>query len=101
MLDGLPISTIFSLPNREQFADMSVENAIFNFIDNKDLCLNNIVRYWFKVPRRGKSQFPKNLFRSHFNEDISNIITLLHRVMGSKETNTFEYWTCWFIIIIG
>lgn len=63
--------------------------------------MNNIAKRWLMVPKKGKSQISEGLQRSHFVEGVSNIITLLNRVVGNKDTNVFEYWMCQFILTIG
>ena len=88
-LDPISISITFRFPVRQEFIEISKEGAQGYFHQNKKTCLNVIARSWLDQPRRGLSQLPRMLRRNIFNEDISDMIVRLSRMVGNQTTKYF------------
>lgn len=94
------ISHTLGIPERETIEEMYVAIGDEFFRMNEEWGKNSIARNWLKSEKKGKSQFPSKLKRVHFKDEISNAITLLHRVVGNAYLDSFEFWMCHFILLI-
>ncbi|KAH9311131.1 hypothetical protein KI387_026166, partial [Taxus chinensis] len=66
--------------------------ALFN--QDSDNYKARVAKSWLKNPKKGASRLSKTLFRADFNEELSDFIILLARVMGLPSTNEFHFWMC-------
>lgn len=94
------ISCALSILERETIEEMFVAVGDNFFRMNEECCKNSIAKNWLKSEKKGKSQFPSKLKRVHFKDEILDVITLLHQVVGNAYSKYFEFWMCRFILII-
>lgn len=85
------ISRAWCLPEKKVSEDMFILADEEYFRMHGDWCMNCITKNWLKSEKGDKSQLPAKLKRMHFKDEIAEIIVLLHHVVGSVCTDSFEF----------
>ena len=66
------------IPEREEFSDLTMGGAMFEFSLKKMVWRKEIMQSWFQNPRGAKSKVPKTLFGTDLKPEIVEILVLLH-----------------------
>ncbi|KAH9312975.1 hypothetical protein KI387_028010, partial [Taxus chinensis] len=93
-LDAAAISTALRIPEMDNAIVVSRDQAQALFNQDNDKYKARVAKSWLKNPKKGASRLSKTLFRADFNEELSDFIILLARVMGLPSTNEFHFWMC-------
>lgn len=93
-LDHHTIDRIFKVTPVTIAMDISKEEALERWEEDKRYCIKYDNNRWLVNKRPNLSRWPKGgVSRSKFKEEINDPITLLNRIAKLKESNTFEPWT--------
>ena len=85
------------IPEREEFSDLTVGGAIYDFSAKKMVWRKEIMQSWFQKPRSAKSKVPKTLFGTNLKPEVVDILVLLHRLKGEVEAlNFIEQFFFWY-----
>lgn len=98
-MDRATINRLFRLSKREVYSHFDFTLSLCH-LEKKGYYYNCITKEWFDPPKKGKSQLPKKMHKSHFRDEISDIIVLLHRGKRSVNAHEFEEWMYFFIQVI-
>ncbi|KAH9323808.1 hypothetical protein KI387_018447, partial [Taxus chinensis] len=93
-LDAAAIGTTLRIPEMDNAIVISWNQAQALFNQDSNNYKARVVKSWLKNPKKGASRLSKVLFRADFNEELSDFIILLARVMGLPSTNEFHFWMC-------
>lgn len=88
-LDAETIDKIFKVPAALVYVDITMKGALDHYNQKRLDCIRHINSKWLKTSRTCFSRWPK-LYRSDFIEEINDMIKLLSRIMGLKQSNVFE-----------
>lgn len=94
------VSQALGLPVDLPFEKISIAILDESFKEKEDWCKNSMAKTYLKFERKGNSQLPPKLKKTHFKDEIFNAITLLHHVIGNGDSESFEDWICLFIFKI-
>ncbi|KAH9306929.1 hypothetical protein KI387_011333, partial [Taxus chinensis] len=93
-LDAAAIGAALRILEMENAIVVSRDQAQAMFDQDSDKYKTRVAKSWLKNPKKGASRLTKTLFRADFNEELSDFIILLARVMGFPSTNEFHFWMC-------
>ena len=83
----------FRVLERDEFSNLTVPGAVFEFFAKKMVWRKEIMHSWFQKPRGAKSKVPKTLFGVDLKPEIMDILVLIHRMKGEVEAlNFLEYY---------
>ncbi|KAH9290950.1 hypothetical protein KI387_035067, partial [Taxus chinensis] len=78
-LDTIAIGTALRIPEMENSIVVSRDQAQAMFDQDSDKYKTRVAKSWLKNPKKGASRLTKTLFRTDFNEELSDFIILLAR----------------------
>ncbi|KAH9303651.1 hypothetical protein KI387_008055, partial [Taxus chinensis] len=80
-LDAAAIGTALRIPEMDNAIVVSRDQAQTLFDQDSDKYKARVANSWLKSPKKGASRLTKTLLREDFNEELSDFIILLARVM--------------------
>lgn len=99
-LDPDVIEQIFRIPPSTECADLSKDKSIQLWNQNKLDYQRYMNDQWLVNKRSSFSKWPKTIHKSDFSPKANDLITLLSRICGLKESCNFEPWMYKFIFQI-
>ncbi|KAH9317656.1 hypothetical protein KI387_019425, partial [Taxus chinensis] len=93
-LDAAAIGAALRIPELDNAIVVSQVQAQAMFDQDSDKYRARVAKSWLKNPKKGASRLTKTLIRADFNEELSDFIILLARVMGLPSTSEFHFWMC-------
>ncbi|KAH9309261.1 hypothetical protein KI387_037172, partial [Taxus chinensis] len=80
-LDAAAIAAALRIPELDNAIVVSQAQAQAMFDQDSDKYRARVAKSWLKNPKKGASRLTKTLIRADFNEELSDFIILLARVM--------------------
>lgn len=100
-LDNVFFNSVFKGSLVEEVADITQESAQEYYEKNNDKCKKVINIVFLSAARISlTSRWPKGFHRSDFNEEYNDMLTMLSRVRGLKDSHYFQNWMCSYMKII-
>lgn len=100
-LDSVFFNSIFKGSLAEEVANISQESAQEYYEKHEDKCKKVINIVYLSTARSSlTSRWPKSFHRSDFNKEYNDMVTMLSRVRGLKDSHYFQSWTIYYMNII-
>lgn len=81
---------VFGIPVHEDANVVQMDEAQAIYDQNLVKCKFKMNENWFREKRPHSSKILKKTYRSDFNEEYGDMVTLLGRIMGLPHANMFE-----------
>jgi hypothetical protein len=94
------IKLVFDPPPHPNPRIMMETQALSRWTVDEEGNKNLMNKRWLKSQKKSVKKIPVKLKRSDFYEDIGDIITLLARVFGKRDSHNCENWMFSFIQLI-
>ena len=91
-LDSEFIEQIFKVPHKSECIDLTKELSLACWNEKKSNYQKYVNLYWLDNKRSNFSRWPKTLYRSNFKQEYKDLVILLSRICGLKDSTNFEPW---------